>query len=66
MTIHQSRPYELGLKVLNDSQRQMGQELPNQYDYERHYEYEINYDRQEDWIENMNINRLEVILDTTK
>ena len=44
--------YELGLKVLNDSQRQMGQELPNQYDYERHYEYEINYDRQEDWIEN--------------
>jgi hypothetical protein len=44
--------YNLGLKVLDDVQKQMGQELPEQYDYERQHEYEINYDRKEEWVEN--------------
>ena len=43
--------YNLGNKVLNEQQKRMGQELPGQYDRERQANYGINYDRQEEWVE---------------
>ena len=43
--------YNLGNKVLNEQQKRMGQELPGQYDRERQANYGINYDRQEEWAE---------------
>ena len=43
--------YNLGNKVLNEQQKRMGQELPGQYDRERQDNYGINYDRQEEWVE---------------
>jgi len=45
------RVYDLGMKKLNDSQKQMGQELPNQIDTERINSYKVNYKRRENWIE---------------
>ena len=45
------RIYDLGMKKLNDSQKQMGQELPNQIDTERIDSYKVNYSRRENWIE---------------
>jgi hypothetical protein len=44
--------YNLGLKVLDDKQKLMGQELPKQYDSERQSTYGVNYDRQDQWVEN--------------
>ncbi len=29
----------------------MGQELPGQYDDERQSNYEVNYDKQDEWVE---------------
>lgn len=43
--------YKLGLDTLTDTQKQMGQELPKQYDEERQSHYDVNYDRQEQWVE---------------
>jgi hypothetical protein len=43
--------YKLGLEVLNDTQKQMGQELPLQYDSERQSIYEVNYIREDQWVE---------------
>lgn len=43
--------YKLGLETLTDTQKQMGQELPKQYDEERQSHYDVNYDRQEQWVE---------------
>jgi len=44
--------YSLGMNVLNDKQKLMGQELPSVYDKERQETYEINYDREDQWVEN--------------
>ena len=44
--------YELGLGLLSDKQKLMGQELPNQYDTDRQSEYDINYERLDEWVEN--------------
>jgi len=44
--------YNLGLEVLDDAQKKMGQELPKQYDSERQSNYGVNYDRQDQWVEN--------------
>ena len=41
-----------GFRVLSQEQKRMGQELPKQYDIERQSKYEINYNREEEWIEN--------------
>ena len=43
--------YQLGLEVLNDTQKRMGQELPLQYDSERQSIYEVNYVREDQWVE---------------
>jgi hypothetical protein len=43
--------YKLGLEVLDDTQKRMGQELPLQYDSERQSTYDVNYDRQDQWVE---------------
>jgi hypothetical protein len=43
--------YKLGLETLNDTQKQMGQELPLQYDLERQSIYEVNYIREDQWVE---------------
>lgn len=43
--------YELGKKTLTDSQKLMGQELPNTYDVDRQSTYNIEYDRQDEWVE---------------
>lgn len=44
--------YKLGLEILDDRQKRMGQELPGVYDFERQNSYEVNYERKEAWIEN--------------
>lgn len=44
--------YDLGLNILDEKQKLMGQELPLQYDNERQSTYEINYDREDEWVEN--------------
>lgn len=43
--------YQLGLNTLTDTQKRMGQELPQQYDIERQSTYEISYDREDQWVE---------------
>ena len=43
--------YNLGLERLTDEQKQMGQELPDQYDEQRQSTYQVNYDRKERWVE---------------
>lgn len=43
--------YDLGLKVLTPQQKRMGQELPDQYDSTRQESYQINYTREEEWVE---------------
>lgn len=45
----------LGFRILSKEQKLMGQELPNQYDNKRQDNYKINYDYQEEWIENHNL-----------
>ena len=45
------RVYQLGLETLTDTQKRMGQELPKQYDEERQSHYGINYNRQDQWVE---------------
>lgn len=44
--------YDLGLNILDEKQKLMGQELPLQYDNERQSTYEINYDKEDEWVEN--------------
>lgn len=44
--------FDLGMEVLNDTQKRMGQELPGVYDSERQKSYEVNYHRQDEWVEN--------------
>jgi hypothetical protein len=44
--------YNLGLDVLNDKQKLMGQELPGIYDQERQEHYDINYNKEDQWVEN--------------
>ena len=46
-----NRAYNFGLSILDAEQRRMGQELPGQYDNKRQSNYEINYDRQDEWVE---------------
>ena len=46
-----NRAYQFGLNILDAEQRRMGQELPGQYDNERQSNYEVNYDRQDEWVE---------------
>jgi hypothetical protein len=43
--------YKLGLEALDDTQKRMGQELPLQYDSERQSTYEVNYNREDQWVE---------------
>ena len=43
--------YDLGINLLNEQQKRMGQELPGQYDVERQSSYGVNYDRQDEWVE---------------
>ena len=43
--------FQLGLKILSKEQQRMGQELPEKYDEERQSTYQVNYARQEEWIE---------------
>ena len=43
--------YNLGLESLNPAQKQMGQELPEQYDSERQKWYDLPSDTQEQWVE---------------
>ncbi len=43
--------YNLGLDVLNKEQRQMGQELINNFDESRYKDYKINYNREDEWVE---------------
>lgn len=43
--------YDLGKKILTDKQKLMGQELPTVYDSERQSNYEINYERHDEWVE---------------
>ena len=45
------RVYKLGINILSDDQKRMGQELPNQYDSERQSKYEIGYNKQDQWVE---------------
>lgn len=45
----------LGFRILSKEQKLMGQELPNQYDNKRQDNYKINYDYQEEWVENHNL-----------
>ena len=47
-----NRAYNFGLSILDAEQRKMGQELPGQYDNERQSKYEVNYNRQDEWVEN--------------
>jgi|TARA_R110000803_G_scaffold68457_1_gene130373 hypothetical protein len=44
--------YFLGKKILTSTEKQMGQELPDVYDKERQDGYEVNYNRQDEWTEN--------------
>ncbi|TVR77452.1 MAG: hypothetical protein EA412_11160 [Chitinophagaceae bacterium] len=43
--------YEFGLKTLSERQKRMGQELPDQYDYERQHNYEDSGYLNEQWVE---------------
>lgn len=43
--------YELGLELLSPQQKRMGQELPGKFDIERQTNYEVNYNRQDEWVE---------------
>ena len=43
--------YKFGKELLDSKNKLMGQELPGRYDFERQANYEINYDRQEEWTE---------------
>lgn len=45
------RLYEMGFTELNQQQRQMGQELPGQYDKERYENYHDWYGNKEAWVE---------------
>ena len=47
-----SMAYDFGLEILDAEQKQMGQELPGQYDLDRQSNYKINYNRQDEWVEN--------------
>ena len=47
--------YNIGFNNLTPTQKRMGQELPNQYDSERYSKYGVNYDRQEQWVEDHNL-----------
>jgi len=47
-----NRVYDFGLRTLNAEQRRMGQELVDRFDSERYSKYEVNYNRQEEWVEN--------------
>ena len=47
-----SMAYDFGLEILDTEQKQMGQELPGQYDLDRQSNYEVNYDRKDEWVEN--------------
>lgn len=44
--------YNLGLDLLTEEQKRMGQELPGRYDQERQSTYEVNYERKNEWVEN--------------
>lgn len=43
--------YDYGFDILTDWQKRMGQELPGRYDTERHESYEVNYWREDKWVE---------------
>ena len=45
------RVYNLGHRILDEDQKRMGQELPNVFDKNRQDNYEVNYDRQDEWTE---------------
>lgn len=47
----QDEAFHLGLDVLSDKQKLMGQELPDTFDESRQSTYKVNYDRQEQWVE---------------
>ncbi len=44
--------YHIGKRLLNPTQKLMGQELPGVYDTDRQANYEVNYQRKEEWTEN--------------
>ena len=45
------RVYDLGLRILDNDQKKMGQELVGKYDEERAKNYDVNYDRKNEWVE---------------
>lgn len=46
-----NKVYDLGLRILTNEQRKMGQELVGKVDTERDSNYHINYNRKEEWVE---------------
>ena len=45
------RVYAFGFETLNEKQKLMGQELPGQFDTERQDNFQVWYDRAEEWVE---------------
>jgi hypothetical protein len=45
------RVYAFGFETLNEKQKLMGQELPGQFDKERQDNFQVWYDRAEEWVE---------------
>jgi hypothetical protein len=48
--------FDLGLEVLSEKQKLMGQELPDQYDEERQSTYNVNYNKRNMWVEKTEYN----------
>jgi hypothetical protein len=47
----QDEVFRLGLDVLNEKQKLMGQELPDKWDESRQSTYKVNYQREDRWVE---------------
>lgn len=45
------RAYDFGFETLDEKQKLMGQELPYQFDEERQKNFQVWYDRQDEWVE---------------
>jgi hypothetical protein len=50
------RVYKLGYETLDERQKLMGQELPGKYDSERQENYQVNYLRRDEWVEETEFN----------
>ncbi len=47
----QDEVFRLGLEVLSEKQKLMGQELPDKWDESRQSTYKVNYQREDRWVE---------------